>query len=299
MSSAWLGVIIAFAGAFGYALGAAIQQLDAVALGATRHLMRSRRWWVGGGISFSGACLHAVALSFAPLTIIQPISMTTLVYAVPLAAKLHGRKPRRSELVGSLAVSVGLAGLMLLLPVHNVVPHLGNGPAIGFLLVVCAIVVLSQLVGRAVKGPWRALTFALGAGVATGTVSTFVRLVGAGLQDDWTKLIHWFTIVVPLMLIVATFLLQKSYAVGYFGIAYAVTQVSDPIASVIAGSGLLGEPLPTEPVLIVPALICAVVLIGGTISLGRSAPDTAARSGDSAGTASERPQPAAASAGKG
>lgn len=274
MTQEWWGVIIAFAGAFGYALGAAIQQLDAVRLGANRALMRQPRWWIGGAISFTGACLHAVALAFAPLTIIQPISMTTLVYAVPLAAKFHGRKARKAELLGSAAVSVGLAGLMLMIPIHEAgTPVLTDELALWFLGAVLLIVLVSQVVGQRVGGPVKALVFAIGAGVATGTVSTFVRLVGAGLQEDWGNLIHWFTLVVPTMLIIATILLQRSYAVGYFGIAYAAAQVADPVASVLAGAGLLGEPLPSDPLLIAPAAACGALLIIGTVALGRNAPD--------------------------
>ncbi|ADD44044.1 hypothetical protein [Stackebrandtia nassauensis] len=275
MSAAWLGVLIAFVGAFSYALGAAIQQLDAVKLGANRALLKQPRWWIGGAISFLGACLHAVALIMAPLTIIQPISMTTLVYAVPLAAKLHGRKPRRAELLGSVAVSIGLAGLMAMIPLSdNKTPTLDSGPAIGFLVGVLAFVAVTQFIGSRATGPHRALFYALGAGVATGTVSTFVRLVGAGASEDFAQLFHWFSLVVPSMLILATILLQRAYAIGYFGIAYAVAQVSDPVASVLAGAGLLGEPLPTNPSLFVPALLCGALLIAGTIVLGRNAPDT-------------------------
>lgn len=275
MSAEWIGVLIAFAGAFSYALGAAIQQLDAVELGATRALLRRPRWWIGGVVSFVGACLHAVALVMAPLTIIQPISMTTLVYAVPLAAKLHGRKPRRAELIGSVAVSIGLAGLMAMIPLSdNATPTLSDSAAIGFLIAVLAFVAVTQFIGSRATGPSRALFFALGAGVATGTVSTFVRLVGAGASQDLAQLFHWFSIVVPSMLILATVLLQRAYAIGYFGIAYAAAQVADPVASVLAGAGLLGEPLPTDPALFLPALLCGALLIAGTVVLGRNAPDT-------------------------
>jgi drug/metabolite transporter (DMT)-like permease len=236
--------------------------------------MRRPRWWLGGGISFTGACLHAVALSMASLTIIQPISMTTLVYAVPLAARMHRRRPRKAELIGSAAVSVGLAGLMLMMPVSHSTPHLSNGVAVLFLVGVLVFVAVTQIAGRFADGPHRALWFALGAGVATGTVSTFVRLVGAGMQSDLSRVLDWFTIVIPVMLILATVLLQRSYAVGYFGIAYAAAQTADPVASVLAGAGLLGEPLPTQASLIGPALACGVLLVAGTIMLGRNAPDT-------------------------
>ncbi|CAM3098985.1 DMT family transporter [Stackebrandtia soli] len=275
MTAAWWGVLIAFAGALAYASGAAIQQLEAVELGATAKLMRRPRWWLGGAISFAGACMHAVALSMAPLTIIQPVSVTTLVFAVPLAAKLHNRRPRAAEIWGSLAVSVGLGGLMVLVPVHHSTPSLPDLTAVALLAGVLGFIVVTQLLSRRLTGPGKAALLACSAGIATGTVSTFVRLVGSGLQSDLSTLLHWFTIVIPAMLIVATILLQKSYAVGYFGIAYAVTQVSDPIASVLADAGLLGEPLPTDPSLIAPAVVAAFLLIGGTVLLGRNAPDLA------------------------
>ncbi|GAA3425375.1 hypothetical protein GCM10018953_25580 [Streptosporangium nondiastaticum] len=62
----WAGVTIALVGALGYALGAALQQFEAVTEGASLKLMRRPRWWIGGIIGFTGASLHAVALSLAP-----------------------------------------------------------------------------------------------------------------------------------------------------------------------------------------------------------------------------------------
>src|SRR5690606_13456672 len=106
---------------------------------------------------------------------------------------------------GSVAVSIGLAGLMAMIPLSdNEPPTLGTGPAIAFLAGVLAFVAVTQFVGLKLRGPNRALFYALGAGVATGTVSTFVRLVGAGASQDFEQMFHWFTLVVPIMLIVAT-----------------------------------------------------------------------------------------------
>src|SRR5262249_14936020 len=140
----WVGMLIALAGALGYAIGAALQQYEVVEEGASLKLTRRPRWWLGGAISFSGACLHAVALSFAPLVAVQPISVATLVFAVPLAAFLYGRRPYRAEILGSLAVAVGLLWLMLLVPAHNVTPRLGGGAAAGFIGVIAVIVLVTQ-----------------------------------------------------------------------------------------------------------------------------------------------------------
>ncbi|GII92882.1 DMT family transporter [Sinosporangium siamense] len=269
----WVGVSIALVGALGYALGAALQQYEAVELGASLKLMRRPRWWIGGIIGFTGACLHAVALSFAPLVAVQPVSVATLVFAVPLAAMLHGRKPHRAEILGSVAVTVGLIGIMLLVPEHDAKPVLSDRSALAFLATILVIAVLSNLVARKAQGPTKALLLAIGAGAVTATVSTFVRVVGGGFEGDFGHFIHWFSLVIPIMLMVAVVLLQHSYAVGYFGIAYAGVQVVDPITSVLAGAILLGEPLPSGVGNVVPAMLAAALLIGGTVTLGRLTPD--------------------------
>jgi drug/metabolite transporter (DMT)-like permease len=269
----WVGLLIALAGAFGYALGAALQQYEAVAEGASLRLVRRPRWWIGGVIGFTGASLHAVALSFAPLVAVQPISVATLVFAVPLAALMYGRRPHRAEILGSIAVAVGLIWLMLLVPAHNVTPRLGDGAALGFIAVIGAVALVTQLAANRVHGPGRALLLAIGAGAVTASVSTFVRVVGGGMQGDWGRLLHWFTLAVPVLLVCAVVLLQRSYAVGYFGIAYAGVQVVDPITSVLAGAVLLGEPLPASPSTAIPALLAGALTVAGTVTLGRLAPD--------------------------
>ncbi|WP_230465840.1 hypothetical protein [[Actinomadura] parvosata] len=290
----WVGMLIALAGALGYALGAAMQQYEVVAEGASLSLVKRPRWWVGGIISFSGACLHAVALSFAPLVAVQPISVATLVFAVPLAAFMYGRRPYRAEILGSVAVAVGLLWLMLLVPAHNVTPVLSDGAALMFIAVIAAIALVTQLVASRVHGPAKAMLLSVGAGAVTASVSTFVRVIGGGMQGDWGRLIHWFSLAVPVLLICAVVLLQRSYAVGYFGIAYAGVQVIDPITSVLAGAILLGEPLPTSPSTAVPALLAAALTIGGTITLGRLAPDHQAKPVPAPPVPVESPMPRAA-----
>ncbi|MGW4420894.1 DMT family transporter [Streptosporangium sp. NPDC004631] len=269
----WVGMSIALIGALGYALGAALQQFEAVSEGASLRLMRRPRWWLGGVIGFTGASLHAVALSLAPLVVVQPISVATLVFAVPLAAAMHGRRPRKEEIIGSIAVAVGLLGLMLLVPSNAVPPHMTDGEALGFLGCVGLIVLMTHLFARKVKGAAKALLLSVGAGAVTASVSTFVRVVGGGLNGDLSRLLTWFTVVIPVLLVCAVVLLQKSYEVGYFGIAYAAVQVVDPLTSILAGAFLLDEPMPAGVANVIPALFAAALLIWGTVTLGRLSPD--------------------------
>jgi hypothetical protein len=290
----WVGISIALVGALGYALGAALQQFEAVAEGASLKLMRRPRWWLGGVIGFTGASLHAVALSFAPLVAVQPISVATLVFAVPLAAMLHGRKAHRAEIVGSAAVAVGLLGLLLLVPSHAVTPHMTAREAFGFLGCIGLVVLVTHLAGRKARGPAKALVLSVAAGAVTASVSTFVRVVGGNFGGDWANLLSWFTLAVPVLLICAVVLLQKSYEVGYFGIAYAGVQVVDPITSILAGALLLDEAMPSGWSNVLPALLAGALMVWGTLTLGRLAPDHKAPA--SSPEAAPAPAPAGPSA---
>jgi len=104
-------------------------------------------------------------------------------------------------------------------------------------------------------------------------VSTFARAVGGHVLTDPKSALHWFTFVIPVLLVWAFVLLQRSYALGYFGIAYASVQVVDLLLSVAAGAFLLGETLPTGWGRAIPALLAGALLVGGTITLARLAPD--------------------------
>lgn len=269
----WIGVLIALIGALGYALGAALQQREAVTAGATLALVRRPRWWLGGVAGLSGACLHGLALCLAPLVAVQPVSVATLVFAVPLAAMLHGRRPRPAELAGSVAVAIGLLGLILLIPVSGDTPELTDAGAVGLLAGVGVIVAVTSAAARRMRGPIAAVLTAVGAGAVIATVSTFARAVGGHVLTDPKSALHWFTCVIPVLLVWAFVLLQRSYALGYFGIAYASVQVVDLLLSVAAGAFLLGETLPTGWGRAIPALLAGALLVGGTITLARLAPD--------------------------
>ncbi len=87
-------VLAALAGAFCYAVAAALQHHEA-ARATTRGLADPRLLWqlahrplwlAGIAATGVGASLHLLALSRGPLTLVQPLGVTSLLFAVPLAA---------------------------------------------------------------------------------------------------------------------------------------------------------------------------------------------------------------------
>nr|BFE87452.1 hypothetical protein GCM10020093_100530 [Planobispora longispora] len=122
----------------------------------------------------------------------------------------------------------------------------------------------------------RAGLLATGAGVLYGATSTLARVLVDGNRE------LWFLAAAPIPALVALALLQRAYALGHFGVAFAALQVADPLTAFTFGALLLGEPLPSGAADTLVALAAAALAAAGTVALARttplsSAPDPTAR----------------------
>lgn len=268
---------IALLGAVFFALGAALQQFEAVAeprAGLTRRLvllLRRPRWLAGGVLIIAGGGLHVLALGLGPLTVVQPMGVASMLFALPIAAALHGRRVDRRELTAAGAVSAGLLGLVLLVPEPTAPPRLGDAAAAGLLLAAIAVALGCRLAAAAAGPAVRSGLMAAGAGVLYGATATLVRVaVNEGFARPWLLLV-----VLPPAL-AALALLQGAYAAGRFPVAFASVQLTDPLTAVACGALLLGEPLPAGGTTAFAALAAGAVAAAGVVVLARSNPLTPA-----------------------
>jgi len=268
---------IALLGAVFFALGAALQQFEAVTephAGLTRRLvllLRRPRWLAGGVLITAGGGLHVLALGLGPLTVVQPMGVASMLFALPIAAALHGRRVDRKELAAAGAVSAGLLGLVLLVPEPSGPPHLGDAAAAGLLLAAIAVALGCRLAATAAGPAVRSGLMAAGAGVLYGATATLTRVaVAEGFARPWLLLV-----VLPPAL-AALALLQGAYAAGRFPVAFASVQLTDPLTAVACGALLLGEPLPAGGATAFAALAAGAVAAAGVVVLARSNPLTPA-----------------------
>lgn len=112
--------MLAFASALAYAGAAALQESAVSDTGGDgvasprliMALLRRPRWLGGVASTLLGAILHVVALKLGPLAIVQPVGVAGLLFALPLGALLHARRPAARELVAAAGIAVGLAVLL-------------------------------------------------------------------------------------------------------------------------------------------------------------------------------------------
>lgn len=259
-----LAAAIALIGSLFFALGAAVQQFEAfgTAKPGLLALLRKPRWLFGGLSILLGGGLHIVALGLGPLTVVQPMGVASLLFALPIAATLHGRKPARDELVAAGVVATGLIGLVLLVPESAGATRL-TPQGLLVLLGVSGIAAVLLWAGSTAASPTgRAALLATSSGVLYGATATLVRVL---VDGDWN---WWYLLALPVPALLALVMLQRAYSVGHFGVSFAALQVTDPLTAVAFGALLLGEPLPTGVLPIAAALLAAA----GTVALARSSP---------------------------
>jgi drug/metabolite transporter (DMT)-like permease len=107
---------LALTAAFCFALAATLQQkgapnLPTISLADPKSLVRlagNATWLVGTLVLFTGYLFQAGALDRGRLSIIQPLLVTTVVFALPLGYFLTNQHVGRREVIGAIVIIIGL-----------------------------------------------------------------------------------------------------------------------------------------------------------------------------------------------
>lgn len=271
-------VLLAVTGAFSLALGSALQERDAVRApgrqvaraGFLLHLVRQPRWLIGSAAVVLGASLHLIALSGAPLTVIQPLGVTGLLFAIVLSAVFNRQRVGLSQIVAGVAVMGGLTGVLLLFPHGSQTPVLPTSTALVLTGATLGAGLVVHLTAHWMSSGTRSLLLALAGGAALGTTSGLARVITANALDDWTRLISWLTLLAVVTAVFGALLMQNAYRTGHFSAAYATLLITDPVVGVAIGALLLGEGVPETLGAQLGALAFSGLAIAGTIALAQS-----------------------------
>jgi len=234
-----LGIIVAIASATLYSLGFALQAMDAreapleehLRLALARGLIRRVRWLSGTGISMVGWPLQLLALSLAPLVVVQPALAMGLPVLMILGERMLGEHAGRREHLAVGAIVLGVIGAGLCAP-----PRSDTHAGWSTLALVLGWLALASLL------PYMLLrlnrTFAS------------VTMLGAGLAFAWSA--------------VATKLASDDLAHGYLLVAGAwglSTAGASALAALSEMSALQSRPaILVAPVVFVTQTIVPVIL---------------------------------------
>ncbi len=273
-----LAIALAVVGALFIAVGSVLQERVVVHTrlsgGQIRFLLRllsESRWLWGGVLAGIGVVLHVVALSHGPVSIIQPVGTAGLLFAVVTKALLDRRPVSARELIGSVAIIAGLAGLLTALP-HAPKDHrLPDGTALLLGLAALAATGFVVLVGWWVTtGSAKAVALALAAGGAFGVGSALIGLIGHRTVQNPAAVLDWPTLVVVPILVLGGLSQQHAYRMRRFALVFALLEVSDPVTASSVGVLVLGEPMPDTIVKAAQMGASAFVIVLGVVVLAHS-----------------------------
>jgi len=271
--------LLALVAAFFFALAATLQQkgaleggISAESLRSLLRLVRSRWWLVGTMALLVGYVVQAIALDHGRLAIIQPLLVTTVVFALPLGYFLTQQEVGRREIVGAGVVVAGLA----LFAVFGA-PSTGNDDAPNnewaiALVVITAVSVVLVVLGRRGETPRTAALYGIAAGILFGASACLVKPTVETLDEGVAEVLtQWEFYAMAITGITAFVIQQASLSTGYLATSVATVSTANPIVSVTIGVLLFDERLhePTWRVLMALAGLALAMIGAVVISIAR------------------------------
>ncbi|MFE9110214.1 hypothetical protein ACFYN9_11365 [Streptomyces collinus] len=275
MNAVLVAVALSLVSAVAYAAAAVAQErLASRSPGAgTLRLLGSGAWWWSVGLNASAALLHVVALRYGPLTVVQPLGALTLVAAVPMGARMAGRRVSAVEWKGTALTLLGLGAILVT----------ASGPAPDDALSVPEALAVAGATAAFIgvlsrPGARPGLRHATASGLASGVASALTQTVTVAATDRTGPVLS--VQVVGVALLVAAFaaggllLAQTAYRGGLGG-PLAMVTLTNPLAAAVIGLSLLGERLQGGPAGVLLALAGAGLASWGVVLLSRAAPAAA------------------------
>jgi len=245
---------LALIAAFLFALAATLQQKGAlslggvgVSLGSPASLLRlvgQTMWLIGTLALFTGYLFQAAALDRGRLSIIQPLLVATVVFALPLGYFLTGQHVGRREIVGAAVIMLGLALFVYFAdPAGGVDNAPGSEWAITIAVLGAICGFLLVLGGRGdATATTRAAVYGTVAGILLGLSAALTKPTVEYLHEGVDELLsHWEGYALAIAGVLGFVLQQVSLGTGKLAPSVATVSVANPVVGILIGTLLLEE----------------------------------------------------------
>ncbi len=273
---------LALVAAFLFALAATLQQkgalnLPTISLADPMSLVRlagQTTWLIGTLALFTGYLFQAGALDRGRLSIIQPLLVTTVVFALPLGYFMTRQHVGRREVLGAVAIIIGL-GLFVVF--GDPAGGKENAPNSEWAIAIGLLSVLSVLMlvfGSGGSLSMKAAVYGTVAGVLFGLSSALTKPTLDYLHESvGTMLSHWECYALAVAGVLGFVLQQVSLGTGRLAPSVATVSVANPLVGIGIGILLFDERLSRPGWHVLVAVVgLGVALVGAVvISLARGA----------------------------
>ena len=249
-----MAATLALIAAFLFALAATLQQKGALELGGASvslsspksllRLIGQTMWLIGTLALFAGYIFQAAALDRGRLSIIQPLLVTTVVFALPLGYFLTGQHVGRREIVGAGLIMLGLALFTYFADPAGGVDNapVASGRSSSSVSLSCAVHCSCSAVVTARPRRTRAAVYGTVAGILFGLSAALTKPTVEYLHEGVDVMLsHWEAYALAIAGVLGFVLQQVSLGTGKLAPSVATVSVANPIVGILIGTLLLDE----------------------------------------------------------
>jgi hypothetical protein len=272
-------VLVALSSAAFFAVGSSLQHRSAGSAPIhskrrmVRTLLRRPGWLTGAGLCATAFALHAVALSLGDLSVVQPIILSGIVFAVFARSVVDRRLPSRGELGWAAVTWVGLALFIVVLR-----PSAPQAPdesrawfAVGCGVGAAALLALSAR-RRSGRPLVRGVLLATASGILFGLVAGLLKLSTLRASQGVLHLLSgWPTWMLIAVGVGAILLNQRAYQATRLSVSTPVLNICQLVVSLTFGLAVFRERLFTSPLVVVAEVLGLAVMVLGVTRLASRA----------------------------
>ncbi len=240
-------------------------------LSMLRDLLRRPLWVLGVTSDVSSFALQAAALAFGSLLLVAPLLVLSLLFALPLNARLAGRRIGRREWTWAALLA---AALIVFDTVGQPTAGDDRAPFVDWIpagIVVVVIVAGCVVLASTQRGTRRAVALAVVTGVTYGVTAAMAIGVVNTLDDGIGALLgSWELWVMIAAAATGWWLQQSAYQAGALTASLPIVMVGEPIVAVTLGIWILDERIRTGPLGWVVLAVAGAVIIAAVVALARS-----------------------------
>lgn len=235
-------------------------------------MARRPLWWAGLVAAVAGYVFQAVALAHGSLLLVQPLLVSSLLFALPLSARLCDQRISAVQWGWATLLTGALAAFVLVGQ-----PREGDSrppvPAwtLTLLVTVPLLVVCVMAAGRAI-GRARAMLLGVAVAILLGMIAVLTKICTHRFAvGGWHGLL---TVPAPYILVglaVAVTVVQNSaFHAGALQASVPIMLVGEPVVAVLLGVAVLGEHLAVGGSTALALVVAVSAMAASAVALSRS-----------------------------
>lgn len=240
--------------------------------GLIAKLIHNRRWLGGIAALVAGDLIGAWTLGHLTLSITEPLLTINLIFALLLAVPLSGQALRRTEIIGALLLTAGVAAMSATRTVKAPGESFGSvshWPVAGLIAVIAAILVY---IGRRHMGTVRATLTGVASGLIFGIADALTRTSVQTLDGGSPAhlLTTWSGYATVATSIVGLWLMQNAFNAAPLHASLPAVTAAEPAAGIVLGVVVFGDIVHVSPGLLAAQAASIAAVVGGAVLVARA-----------------------------